>query len=137
MRRLHGAGWRERAGAPRGRRARHLAVTAAGAIGLVGVATGRRLTGRAGLALWSAGTAELAWRRVAPGPRNAREISSMIATSAAIPAAATWHWLRAWLRSGRTAAGAGAGDREAPVGSRSFCDPAEPVPRPGRAEGAA
>jgi hypothetical protein len=127
----------ERAGAPRGRRARHLAVTAAGAIGLAGIATGRRPIGRVALALWSAGTAELAWRRVAPGPRNAREVVNMIATSAAIPPAATWHWLSGWLRAGRAAATAAAADRETPVEPRSFCGPAEPVPRPGRAEGAA
>src|SRR5215207_6762920 len=40
MRALHGRGWRERAGVPRGRRARHLAVAAAGGAALAAVGKG-------------------------------------------------------------------------------------------------
>jgi histidinol-phosphate phosphatase family protein len=43
---------------------------------------------------WLAGTAEFAWRRIAPGPRSREEIATMLVTSAAIPPLASWHWLR-------------------------------------------
>jgi histidinol-phosphate phosphatase family protein len=93
MRALHGRGWRERAGVPRGRRRRHLAMAAAGAMALVGLAARRsRLAAAAGLA-WAAGTAELAWARIAPGPRTPREVVTMVWTSALMPFAATGWWL--------------------------------------------
>jgi HAD superfamily hydrolase (TIGR01662 family) len=53
----------------------------------------RRAATAAGTA-WLAGTAELAWRRIAPGPRDVREISRMLATSAVLPFAAAGQ--RAW-----------------------------------------
>jgi HAD superfamily hydrolase (TIGR01662 family) len=97
---LHGRGWRRAAGVPRGRRPRHLATTAAGLIALGALAvrgTGRRrwstpvaLLAGAG---WLAGTAELAWARIAPGPRTPAEVATMAATSLLLPPAATWHWL--------------------------------------------
>lgn len=112
MRRLHGRDWRERAGVPRGRRPRHLAIAAMG-LGAaarasrvaVGRATrpaarrGRASSGRDVAALllaagWAAGTAELAWARIAPGPRTPREVATMLATSALLPFAATGWWLR-------------------------------------------
>ena len=94
MRALHGSDWHERAGAPRGRRPIHLAITAAGLAGLGAALLGRRrIAALAGLG-WLAGTVELAWRRIAPGPRSADEVVRMVATSAALPAAATYHWLR-------------------------------------------
>jgi HAD superfamily hydrolase (TIGR01662 family) len=43
--------------------------------------------------VWAAGTAELAWARIAPGPRDAREIAAMTATSAALPFVAAGWWL--------------------------------------------
>jgi len=96
MRTVHGPGWRDRAGVPTGRRPRHLAVTGAGAVALAAAALGRRrLALVTGLA-WLAGTAELAAARIAPGPRTRREVATMLATSVAIPPAATWHWLRGW-----------------------------------------
>lgn len=97
MRRLHGPGWRERAGSPSGRRPRHVVVTAA-ALLAIGFALGKRWV-PAGFALggWAAGTAELAWARIAPGPRDRAEVRRMVRTSAVIPAVATWHSLRgAW-----------------------------------------
>jgi HAD superfamily hydrolase (TIGR01662 family) len=113
---LHGRGWRRAAGVPRGRRPRHLATTAAGLIALGalavrGVGAGRRtrncrrrwsapvavLTG----AGWLAGTAELTWARIAPGPRTPAEVAAMAATSLLLPPAATWHWLAGrWRRRG-------------------------------------
>jgi HAD superfamily hydrolase (TIGR01662 family) len=97
MRAVHGADWRERARAPRGRRTRHVAVTTAGTTAVVALATGHRRTGAAATLGWLAGTAELAWARIGPGPRDGDEVRRMLLTSAAIPVAATWHSLRgAW-----------------------------------------
>ena len=97
MRALHGPDWRERARAPRGRRGRHVAVTATAVVAVgAGLAGHRRTAGAAALG-WLAGTAELAWRRIAPGPRDRDEVRRMLLTSAAIPLAATWHSARgAW-----------------------------------------
>ena len=56
----------------------------------------RRVAAAAGLG-WLAGTAELAWARIAPGPRDRDEVRRMLLTSAAIPLAAAWHSARgAW-----------------------------------------
>ncbi len=94
MRRLHGRDWRRRADAALGRRPQHTAVTAA-ALAAVGLAvTGRPRAALAAAGGWAAGTAEFAWRRIAPGPRTRDEVTTMVVTSAAIPALATWHWLR-------------------------------------------
>lgn len=108
MRVLHGPGWRERAGVPAGRRPRHVAVTAAALAGVVLLGLGRRRAAAVAGAAWLAGTAELAWARIAPGPRTAAEVGTMLATSAALPAAATLHWARGWvtMRSRLVAPGA-------------------------------
>jgi HAD superfamily hydrolase (TIGR01662 family) len=94
---LHGPDWRERAGAPRGRRRRNVAVTVAGATSAAGWLSGRRRLGAVAAAGWLAGTAELAAARISPGPRDRAEVRRMLATSAVIPAAATWHSLRGVL----------------------------------------
>src|SRR3954469_13267867 len=98
MRRLHGPDWRRRADAALGRRPQHLAITAAG-LAAVALAAARKPRA-AGLAAgaWLAGTAEFAWRRIAPGPRTRDEVTTMALTSAAIPALATWHWLSGVVR---------------------------------------
>jgi histidinol-phosphate phosphatase family protein len=96
---LHGRGWRERAGAPRGRLRTHVATTAIGA-GALAAAIARRP--RAATALggaWALATGELAWRRIAPGPRTADEVAAMLATSVVLPAAATFHNLRGRARA--------------------------------------
>jgi HAD superfamily hydrolase (TIGR01662 family) len=101
MRRLHGRDWRERADAPLGRRPQHLAVTAAG-VAAVGLAVARRPRAAAAAALaWAAGTAEFAWARIAPGPRDRAEVATMLATSALIPPLATGHFLRGLVRHRR------------------------------------
>ena len=98
MRSLHGPKWRDAAKAPAGRLRVHLAVSGAAALALAaGLANRRRLAALAGAA-WLVGTAELAWRRIAPGPRTRDEIGRMLATSAVLPAAATVHWLTGWAR---------------------------------------
>jgi len=110
MRRLHGRGWRERAGVPPGRRPRHMAVTAAVAAALVA----RRP--RLAAAVWVAGTAELARARIAPGPRTRHEVATMIWTSALIPFAATgwWLWGQATSRRRARAEGTVPGERARP-----------------------
>jgi Glycosyl transferase family 2 len=98
---LHGRGWREAAGVPAGRRPRHLAITTAAAAGLAGLLLGRRRLAAAGLTAWLAGTAELAWARIAPGPRTPAEVATMLGTSAVLPAAASLHWLAGIVRHRR------------------------------------
>ncbi|MDQ3570476.1 MAG: HAD-IIIA family hydrolase [Actinomycetota bacterium] len=98
MRALHGRGWHQRAGAPAGRLPRHLATTASGVLGGVALLSGHRRLAALGALGWLAATAELAWARIAPGPRTRREVTTMVATSAVIPAAATYHRLRGELR---------------------------------------
>lgn len=83
MRRLHGRNWRAKAGAPRGRLAAHVAISVSAVIAPRVAALG---------------IAELAWRRIAPGPKTAAEVTKMLATSAVIPFAATFHRLRGELR---------------------------------------
>jgi histidinol-phosphate phosphatase family protein len=59
---------------------------------LAAISGRRALAGVAGLA-WLAQTAELGWRRIAPGPRTPGEIAAMVATSVAMPFAASAWWL--------------------------------------------
>lgn len=92
MRVLHGPDWRERAQVPAGRRRWHLATTAAL------LATAHPRTRAPGALAWTALTVDFARRRIAPGPRTAHEVATMAATSAAIPVAATWWWLRGWAQ---------------------------------------
>jgi hypothetical protein len=96
---LHGRGWRARAAAPRGRFPRHLAITLAGAVALGTALAGRR--GAAALAgsAWLAGTAELAWARIAPGPRTREEVATMLLTSTLIPPAAVLYRLAGEVRA--------------------------------------
>ncbi|WP_431997542.1 glycosyltransferase family 2 protein [Streptomyces fungicidicus] len=94
MTRLHGRGWWRRAEAPRGRLPLHLAVTGAGLAAAVCALSGRRPAAAACAAGWLAGTAEFALARILPGPRTRAEIVTMAVTSALVPPAATWHWLR-------------------------------------------
>jgi glycosyltransferase involved in cell wall biosynthesis len=105
LRRLYGRDWRSVLDLPPGRRSRHAAVTAAAVVALACTATSlvtRRRGWTAGAvvagALWCAGTAEFAAARVAPGPRDRREVTTMLATSAVIPPLAIAHWLHGRLR---------------------------------------
>jgi histidinol-phosphate phosphatase family protein len=93
MRALHGPRWRQAADAPPGRLRRHLLVAGAGVAAVGLAAAGRPRAAAVAAATWAAGTAELAWRRIAPGPRTAEEIATMLATSAALPFAASGWWL--------------------------------------------
>jgi histidinol-phosphate phosphatase family protein len=108
MRRLHGRDWRRRAGASRGRRAGHwltcaLAAGAAGCLGASvlpprGARRGLRRAGLAAAAGWLLSTAEFTVARVRPGPRDRREITTMVLTSIVIPPLAAWHWTAGWWR---------------------------------------
>jgi len=91
MRRLHGADWHERAGEHVGRRPRHLLITAAAALAVGGVLARKGTMAAVGATIWVAGTAEFAWKRIAPGPRDRDEVRRMLLTSMAIPPAASWH----------------------------------------------
>jgi cellulose synthase/poly-beta-1,6-N-acetylglucosamine synthase-like glycosyltransferase len=105
LRHLYGRRWRDVLQVPPGRRHRHAVVTSAGLTAL-GCAVTAAVTGRrawwvaagVGAAAWAAGTGEFAAARIAPGPRDPREIATMLATSAVIPPTATAHWLRGWWR---------------------------------------
>jgi histidinol-phosphate phosphatase family protein len=147
FRALHGRGWRQRAGIPAGRRSRHLAVTALAVTAAGATVAGRPRLAAAAAAGWAAGTAELAWARIAPGPRTAAEVATMVATSAAIPLAATWHWLAGWARLpgllGRPGPAAGGRPPAAVLFDRDGTlvvdvpyngDPAKVVPAPGARE---
>jgi len=103
MRCLHGRGWRQRAGAPAGRRPRHLAVAAAGAAALALAGARRPRAAAACGAGWMVGTAELAFARIAPGPRTPDEVATMLATSAVLPCAAAAWWALGMARHRREA----------------------------------
>jgi histidinol-phosphate phosphatase family protein len=96
---LHGRAWRERTGAPRGRLRVHMATAAAAAGALVAVAARRPRAAAACGGAWALATGELAWRRIAPGPRTRAEVATMLATSVVIPLAATLHHLRGRARA--------------------------------------
>ncbi|MGS2619264.1 glycosyltransferase family 2 protein [Micromonospora sp. LZ34] len=117
LRRLYGPYWRTDLRLPPGRRPRHVAVTAAGAVALVAAGLRARAGGASRTALgalaaasalgWLAGTAEFARARIAPGPRTPDEIATMLVTSALIPPLAVTHWLCGWWDSRVERAGTG------------------------------
>jgi HAD superfamily hydrolase (TIGR01662 family) len=102
MRRLHGPGWRRRAGERRGRFRLHLATTAAGLAALAALAGWRTrpAAARCAAAVWAGLTARFAVVRIAPGPRTPDEIIRMIVTSVVIPPVAVGHRLRGVLTYG-------------------------------------
>jgi len=95
---VHGRDWRARAAAPRGAYRSHAQTVAAAAFALAAFAARKPRLGALFAAVWAAQTARFAWRRIAPGPRTAREIGAMLATSAAIPFAAVYHRARGRAR---------------------------------------
>lgn len=105
---LHGPDWRWAAAAPAGRFVRHAATTAAGVAAVALALAGRRRAATVAGAGWAAATGELAWARIAPGPRTPAEAGAMVATSVALPPVATAHrvWGRLTLRRRLAAAGA-------------------------------
>jgi histidinol-phosphate phosphatase family protein len=102
----YGRHWRSLIGTSSGRTGRHLITTAAAAAALAALAAGRvaltrghwaRAAAAAGL-VWAALTAEFAAGRIMSGPRTAREISTLLVTSALIPPFTVGHRLRGELR---------------------------------------
>ncbi|HEX5763307.1 MAG TPA: HAD-IIIA family hydrolase [Solirubrobacterales bacterium] len=91
---LHGRHWRRWGRAPRGRQRRHLAPTAVLLAAGLAAARGHRRAAAAGATAWLGLTAELAAARIAPGPRDRAEVGRMLATSAALPLAASAY--RVW-----------------------------------------
>ncbi|MFD8236808.1 glycosyltransferase family 2 protein [Streptomyces sp. NPDC059696] len=117
MTRLHGRHWWRRAQAQRGRLPLHLALTGAGVSALGCALLGRHRAAAACAAVWLAGTAEFALARILPGPGTRDEVLTMTVTSALVPPAATWHWLRGRVAHRKAA-------RYTPSGS------GEPTPSP-------
>ncbi|TSD99459.1 HAD-IIIA family hydrolase [Skermania sp. ID1734] len=100
MRRKYGRKWRQRIGEGPGRMRQHSAATIAATTALL-LGLQRRPSAGIAAAGWAALTAEFAWRRIAPGPRTAAEVSAMVVTSALIPPAACLHRLRGEWRARR------------------------------------
>ncbi|MGL5816894.1 MAG: HAD-IIIA family hydrolase [Phycicoccus sp.] len=109
MRRLHGPRWRQHAETGRGRLPWHLATTVAGVVALAAPFVARRgvlpdrlgairAVGAVAAATWAGLTADFARRRIAPGPRDTAELTTMAWTSAVIPPLAGWHRARGWWR---------------------------------------
>ena len=98
MRRLHGPGWRVRANAPLGRLPLHLVTTACALTGAAAATLGKRRAAALGALGWLMATADFAFRRIAPGPKDAAEVARMVVTSIVIPPTACWFWLRAFAR---------------------------------------
>lgn len=96
---LHGRDWHARAGATRGRFRRHLITVGAAGFAVAGAASRRRASAVAGATAWAALTADLAWSRIAAGPRTPAEVARMSVTSLALPFAAAWWRLVGELRS--------------------------------------
>lgn len=101
MRLRHGRAWRERARAPVGRFRRHATTALAGAAALGALLARRHRVAELAGAIWAAGTAELAWARIAPGPRTPREVATMLTTSVLMPPLAVFHRLRGLLSYAR------------------------------------
>lgn len=110
MRAMHGRAWRARAQVPTGRFPWHLATSTAGAAAVVGVAT-RRSFGPSALAVWAGLTGQYAWERIAPGPRSAEEVWTMLVTSPLIPPLAVWHRAVGMVRARRAGPWTEAADR--------------------------
>ena len=113
LRAKYGRRWRSLIGTSPGRTGRHLLATASATATLAALAAREiapsrahwaRMATAAGL-VWTGLTAEFAVGRVLPGPRTAREISTVLVTSALIPPLAVAHRLRGEFRArfaGRT-----------------------------------
>ncbi|MFS0884861.1 HAD-IIIA family hydrolase [Aeromicrobium sp. 179-A 4D2 NHS] len=101
MDRLHGRGWRDRAGAPAGALRRHRVTVAAACGAVLWAVSGRRRAAACCAAAWAALTARFARSRIAPGPRDLEEVRRMVLTSVAIPFAAVgWRLAGRWRHRG-------------------------------------
>jgi hypothetical protein len=108
-------------------------------VALGALLTRRRALAAGAAATWLAGTAELAYVRLRPGPRTRSEIATMVSTTSVLPAAAVWHWLRGWtqlpaLLADRTRAPLGLPRGPYPLARPKITRPAAQRPRPGQAD---
>jgi glycosyltransferase involved in cell wall biosynthesis len=94
MRRRHGPGWYERAGAARGTIRWHAVTTALLAVAASSALARRRAPAVLAALGWLGSVAAFAARRIAPGPHTSDEVARMVVTSALIPEAAVWHRVR-------------------------------------------
>ncbi|HEX5496162.1 MAG TPA: HAD-IIIA family hydrolase [Mycobacteriales bacterium] len=90
MRAVHGPAWRAAAGCPRGRFGWHALTVGTGLTALLAAGIRRHRTAGIAALGWVGLTAEFARRRIAPGPGGRAEVTTMLATSAAIPPVAVW-----------------------------------------------
>ncbi len=98
MRRKHGRDWRPAVGERRGRLPVHVLTTGAGLSALVAAVARQRAAAAVAALGWLALTAEFTLRRIAAGPRTAREVIAMAVSSVLIPPVAVAQRLRgAWL----------------------------------------
>jgi GT2 family glycosyltransferase len=89
MARRHGPDWRTRAGAPHGAFRSHVVATTA--LLTAGALTMRRSRWAFAPALvWLGSATRFAWKRIEPGPRDRREVATMVVTSLVIPPVAVW-----------------------------------------------
>jgi histidinol-phosphate phosphatase family protein len=98
LRAKFGPDWRALVGEGPGRLGRHLLTTAAAAASVGALGARRRGWGSGFAAIWAALTLQHAASRILSGPRTAREVTAMLATSAIIPPAALYHRLRGTWR---------------------------------------
>jgi len=111
MRSRHGRDWRARAGVAPGRRRRHAVICAFATAALAATCARRRRVAVLFAGGWLAGTAEFAWARIRPGPRDRREVLTMAVTSALIPFVAVGAWLTGAASNARRRRPGGAGLR--------------------------
>ncbi|WP_375486982.1 HAD-IIIA family hydrolase [uncultured Mycobacterium sp.] len=94
MRRKHGRNWRTAIGEGRGRLPIHLLTTGSALVAVAGALARLRRVASVGALCWLGLTVEFALRRIATGPRTAREAAAMAASSVLIPLVAVGQ--RAW-----------------------------------------
>ncbi|UMB67979.1 HAD-IIIA family hydrolase [Mycobacterium paraterrae] len=94
MRRKYGRRWRAEIGESRGRLRAHVATTAAALVAIAAAITRHRYLAVGAATAWLALTLDFTLRRIAPGPRTAREVIAMVFSSILIPPVATAQ--RAW-----------------------------------------
>ncbi len=97
MRALHGPRWRSLCGAGPGRMRFHAAVVLSSAVAVVALLERSVAVALASSAVWATLVSTFAYARIAPGPRTVDEVVTMALTSAAIPYAAVYHRVRAFL----------------------------------------
>ena len=151
LRAKYGRRWRSLIGTSQGRTGRHLLATAGATAALAALAAREVAPTRAhwariataGGLVWAGLTAEFAVGRILSGPRTAREISTVLVTSALIPPLAVWHRLRGEFRArlaGRTTPGVPTGKPRAVLFDRDgtlienvpyLADPQRVRPMPG------